>query len=119
MGEHRLAGGSVTVHAEFGDGSEDGCIVVHASSVPRATTSLVPIFVAAELGSATLGPANVAEIIGQLVDVDVDIHRLRELLAAPELRSSPSSSRTPNWPVRRARFPVGERCRWLTVAAWR
>jgi hypothetical protein len=49
MGEHRLAGGSVTVHAEFGDGSEDGCVGVHASSVPRSTTSLVPIFVPAEL----------------------------------------------------------------------
>jgi|ERR1035437_2610943 hypothetical protein len=77
MGEHRLAGGSVTVHAEFGDGSEDGCIVVHASSVPRATTSLVPIFVAAELGSATLGPSNGAEVIGQLVDVDVDVQAAR------------------------------------------
>src|SRR5665647_2559670 len=47
MGEHRLAGGSVTVHAEFGDGSEDGCVGVHASSVPRSTTSLVPILVPA------------------------------------------------------------------------
>jgi hypothetical protein len=49
MGEHRLAGGSVIVHAEFGDGSEDGCVGVHASSVPRSTTSLVPILVPAKL----------------------------------------------------------------------
>jgi ribonuclease VapC len=38
--------------------------------------------VASELTSATLGAANLAEVIGKLVDVGVDIRRLRELLAA-------------------------------------
>jgi ribonuclease VapC len=38
--------------------------------------------VAAELGAATLGAANLAEVIGKLVDVGVDVRRVRELLAA-------------------------------------
>lgn len=38
--------------------------------------------VAIELGSASLGAANLAEVIGKLVDVGVDVRRLRELLAA-------------------------------------
>jgi len=37
--------------------------------------------VAAELRSATLATANLAEVIGKLVDVGVDVRRLRELLA--------------------------------------
>ena len=38
--------------------------------------------VSAELHSASLGAANLAEVIGKLVDADVDVSRLRELLAA-------------------------------------
>lgn len=38
--------------------------------------------VASELHSATLGTANLAEVIGKLVDAGVDVSRVRQLLAA-------------------------------------
>lgn len=38
--------------------------------------------VAAEIASASLGTANLAEVIGKLVDADVDVSRVREVLAA-------------------------------------
>lgn len=38
--------------------------------------------VAGELGLASLGAANLAEVIGKLVDAAVDVGRLRELLTA-------------------------------------
>lgn len=38
--------------------------------------------VAVELATASLGAANLAEVIGKLVDVGVDSARVRELLAA-------------------------------------
>lgn len=38
--------------------------------------------VASQLGSASLGAANLAEVIGKLVDVGVDAGRVRELLLA-------------------------------------
>ncbi len=38
--------------------------------------------VAQALGSARLGAANLAEVIGKLVDVEVDVSRVRELLTA-------------------------------------
>ncbi|MGH3459470.1 type II toxin-antitoxin system VapC family toxin [Aeromicrobium sp.] len=38
--------------------------------------------VASELLSATLSAANLAEVIGKLVDAGVDVSRVRELLAA-------------------------------------
>lgn len=38
--------------------------------------------VAAELDGGTLGAANLAEVIGKLVDAGVDVARVRELLAA-------------------------------------
>ncbi|WP_309617088.1 type II toxin-antitoxin system VapC family toxin [Salinibacterium sp.] len=38
--------------------------------------------VAAELTSATLGAVNLAEVVGKLVDANIEIDRVRELLAA-------------------------------------
>ena len=38
--------------------------------------------VAASLDSAILGAANLAEVIGKLVDADIEVVRVRELLAA-------------------------------------
>lgn len=45
--------------------------------------------VMAALPSAVLGAANLAEVIGKLVDEDVDSARLRELLGAAGVRVEP------------------------------
>lgn len=45
--------------------------------------------VAAELHAATLCAANLAEVVGKLVDAEVDISRLRELLAAAGVNVEP------------------------------
>jgi ribonuclease VapC len=45
--------------------------------------------VAASLDSGVLGAANLAEVIGKLVDVDIEVVRVRELLAAAGVTIAP------------------------------
>ena len=45
--------------------------------------------VAAELRTAVLGTANLAEVIGKMVDAESDASRIRELLAAPGVTIEP------------------------------
>ena len=45
--------------------------------------------VAAELSTAALGTANLAELIGKIVDAEIDSSRLRQLLAASGVTIEP------------------------------
>lgn len=45
--------------------------------------------VAAELSNAVLGTANLAEVVGKMVDAELDISRLRELLRTSGVRVEP------------------------------
>lgn len=45
--------------------------------------------VAAELPTATLGAVNLAEVIGKLVDLDIDVAHVRELMAATGVTIGP------------------------------
>lgn len=45
--------------------------------------------VAAELAGGVLGAANLAEVVGKLVDADVDVSRVRQLLGAAGILVEP------------------------------
>ena len=77
--------------------------------------------VMAALPGSVLGAANLAEVIGKLVDEDVDSARLRELLGAAGVRVEPVTEADAESPEPCVASPAVVRCPSGTAAAlpWR
>lgn len=73
--------------------------------------------VAGELAGAVLGAANLAEVVGKLVDADIDVARVRELLSFAGVTVDRSVQRMRNSLARCARSPAARHCHWATDAA--
>ena len=75
--------------------------------------------VAAGIASATLGTANLAEVIGKLVEPESTSDESANCLPPPASPSNRFPRPMPSWPGRCAPSTVGARCRLETAAAWR
>lgn len=74
--------------------------------------------VAAQLNGSVLGAANLAEIVGKLVDAGVDVRRSVSCSVLPGSASSRSRPPTPSSPGRYAGWSGVSRFRWAIDAAW-
>jgi hypothetical protein len=73
--------------------------------------------VAAELPSATLGTVDLAEVIGKLGDVDVDVSNVRQLLAAAGVTIEPLLEQDAELAGALRSIPGAGHCPWETGAA--